>query len=59
LHALLKSRKGVLIAAHGTLRRQSFNYKTPFCAATIANSLNYLPADNNIAVGGAGDYPRT
>ena len=51
--------KGVLVVAHGTLWRQSFNYKTPFRAATIANPFKYLPADNNIAVRAAGDYPRT
>jgi hypothetical protein len=56
----LKSPKGVLVVAHGTLWRQSFNYEneTPFRAATIANSFNYLSADNNIAVRVAGDYPR-
>jgi hypothetical protein len=52
-------KRGVLVVAHGTLWRQSFNYKTPFRAATIANSFNYLPADNNIAGSVAGDYPRT
>ena len=51
--------KKCLAVAHGTLSRQCFNYETPFRAATIANSFNYLPADNNIAVGGASDYPRT
>jgi hypothetical protein len=59
LCALLKSTKGVLVVAHGTLWRQSFNYKTPFRAAAIANPFNYLPADNNIAVRVTGDYPRT
>jgi broad specificity phosphatase PhoE len=56
---LLKSTKGVLVVAHGMLWRQSFNYETPFPAASIANSFNYLPANNNIAVRVAGDYPRT
>jgi hypothetical protein len=56
---LLKSTNAVLVVAHGTLWRQSFNYKTPFRAAAIANPFNYLPADNNIAVRVAGDYPRT
>jgi hypothetical protein len=36
--------KAVLVVAHRTLWRQSFNY---------------LPADNNIAGSVAGDYPRT
>ena len=58
-HALLKSTKGVLVAADGTLWRQSFNYNTPFRVTAIANPVNYLPADNNIAVCVAGDYPRT
>jgi hypothetical protein len=56
---LLKSTKGVLVVAHDTLWRQSFNYKTPSRVAAIANPLNYLPADNNIAIRVAGDYPRT
>ncbi len=51
--------KKCLAVAHGILSRQCFNYETPFRAATIANSFNYLPADNNIAVGGVSDYPRT
>ena len=51
--------KKCLAVAHGTLSRQSFNYETPFRAATIANSFHYLPADNNIVVGRAGEYPRT
>ena len=50
--------KGVLVVAHGTLWRQSFNYETPFRAATIANSLNYFPADHEIVVRVADDYPR-
>jgi hypothetical protein len=57
--ALLKSTRGVLVVAYGTLWRQSFNYKTPFRAVTIANPFKYLPADNNIAVRVAGDYPWT
>jgi len=32
-YALLKSTKAVLVVAHDTLWRQSFNYKTPFRAA--------------------------
>jgi hypothetical protein len=51
--------KGVLVVAHGTLWQQSFNYETPFRAATIANSFNYFPADYKIARRVAGDYPRT
>lgn len=47
---LLKSTKGVLVVAHGMLWRQSFNYDTPFRAATIADSFKYLRADNNIAL---------
>jgi hypothetical protein len=55
----LKSIKGALVVAHGTLWQQSFNYETPFGASAIANSFKYLPADNNIAARIAGDYPRT
>ena len=58
-HALLKSTKGVLVVAYGTLWRQSFNYNTPFRAAAVANPFNYLPADNNIAGRVADHYPRT
>ena len=56
---IVKIDKGVLVVAQGTLWRESFNYETPFGATAIANSFNYLPADNNIAVRVAGDYPRT
>jgi hypothetical protein len=56
---VVEIKKKCLVVAHGTLRRQSFNYETPFRAATITNSFNYLSADHNIAVGRAGDYPWT
>ena len=47
----------ILVVAHGTLWRQFLNYETPLRVVTIANSFRYFPADNNIAVRVAADYP--